>query len=250
MNPVEDGDVYLQPLNMIPAGSEEIDAAPQRSQRSQSIVSGREERTQRSVNGRRRIMLAHRSVMEELMKRLYRREINDIRPIAKRMLPAGMSAEFSTWLEKFYQEHRRWTAEQALKTFRAYMAMISGETSEERIRALLDEEEALDEIESEFDNWLEVRPDRAAGNEVVQQANAISKLAYLAAGVQMLRWVSSGQSCPYCDSLDGMTVGISQSFLVKGESWQPEGAESALQPSVDVGHPPVHEGCDCMIAAG
>jgi len=284
MNPVDGGDVYLQPLNMIPAGSEQ----PEQEGEGRSLTFAKtpslripEERTQRSVNARRRIMLAQRAVMEDLMKRLYRREINDIRPIAKRMIQAGMEAEFSTWLEKFYKDHRKWTADQSLKTFRAYMQMIAGaaedETgkpleaerlegfaksytesfsdrqsahSEERIRALLDEEDALDAMEEEFENWQDVRPGRSAGGEVVQQANAISKLAYLAAGVTMLRWVSSGQSCPYCDSLDGMTVGIDQSFIVKGETWQPDGAESALVPSVDVGHPPAHDGCDCMIAAG
>ena len=281
MNPVDGGDVYLQPLNMIPAGSEENNDAPQRAQRSLSIESGREERTQRSVNGRRRIMLAQRSVMEELMARLYRREIVDIRPVAKRMLPMGMAAEFSAWLSKFYEEHRTFTVDKATKTFRAYMRMIVGEAQEEtgqpladerfegfvdaytesfsdreaaqsevRVRKAIAQEDPLAALEEEFEDWETVRAGRSGGGEIVQQANAISKLAYLAAGVQTLRWVSSGQSCPYCDSLDGMTIGINQSFLVKGESFQPEGAEAPLQTSVDMSHPPAHEGCDCMIAAG
>ena len=282
MNPVDGGDQYLTPMNMMVVGeSSSRRAAPVVREARQLPAGSLEERTQRSVNGRRRIMLAHQAVMEELMRRLYRREINDVRPIARRMLPAGMSAEFSAWLAKFYQDHRKWTAEQALKTFRAYMEMIAGEAeeetgrpleaerlegfvnsytesfsdrqaaySEERIRALLENEDALEAMEEEFSNWQDVRPGRAAGNEVVQQSNAISKLVYLAAGIQLIRWVSSGESCPYCDSLDGMKIGINQLFLVKGESWNPEGAESALVPSVDIGHPPAHEGCDCMIAAG
>jgi HK97 family phage portal protein len=280
MNPVEGGDVYLQPLNMIPAGSE----PPETNNNEQQLeleTRWMEERTTRSVNSRRRIMLAHQSIMEELMRGLYRREIREVKPMAVKMLNAGLTTEFLTWLTKYYQEHRKWMSERSLKTFMAYMQMISGEAGEEvgraleperlegfsrayaesfsdrqaahsesRVRTAIEEEDALEALEEEFDNWEDVRPGRSAGGEIVQQANAISKLVYLAAGVQTLRWVSSGKNCPYCDSLDGMTININQSFLVKGESYRPDGADAPLQVSVDMSHPPAHEGCDCMIAAG
>jgi hypothetical protein len=73
------------------------------------------------------------------------------------------------------------------------------------------------------------------------------KQAYVVAGISRIRWVGAGKSCPYCSSLDGRIIGITDNFIGKGEEFNPEGAEGPLVPSFNVGHPPAHAGCDCSI---
>jgi hypothetical protein len=68
--------------------------------------------------------------------------------------------------------------------------------------------------------------------------------------VQRKVWASSGGSCPYCTQLDGRTVEVEREFFTPDDSYQPEGAETPLTFTSSIGHPPIHQGCDCSVVPG
>jgi hypothetical protein len=99
--------------------------------------------------------------------------------------------------------------------------------------------------------WIEKRPGKVAANETVRTGNAIALEQMRSSGVERKVWRSSGSdTCPYCKGLNGRTVEITQDFFTPDDSYQPEGAESPLTFTSNVGHPPCHAGCDCSIVSG
>jgi hypothetical protein len=111
-------------------------------------------------------------------------------------------------------------------------------------------DEVVKALEKEFEDWEENRAGVIAKAESVRVNGAVSQFVYLAAGALFLTWRTFNDSCPYCKSLNGKRVGINEMFLAMGEELLPEGVESGLRVNHDVGHPPAHSGCDCMISAG
>jgi len=85
--------------------------------------------------------------------------------------------------------------------------------------------------------------------EAVRFGNAVALAAMLVVGVRRKVWVAFGDSCPYCLELDGMVMGIEDVFVPIGTDFQPEGAERPIHVGHSAGHPPLHDGCDCGIAA-
>lgn len=102
-------------------------------------------------------------------------------------------------------------------------------------------------LEERMQEWEEKRADKLADDEKTRQRNAFVKAAYIALGVTTLRWVSDGESCPYCTSLDGKIIDIKGSFLRKGDEYNPAGAPAPMKINSNIGHPPAHGGCDCDI---
>jgi hypothetical protein len=105
------------------------------------------------------------------------------------------------------------------------------------------------DLQAEFDQWQEDRVNEQTDNEVIRASGAITKFAYIGAGITMIRWVSSNDSCEFCQGLDGMVVGIESSFVRKDEEYKPEGASGSMTPSSNISHPPIHRGCSCSIVA-
>lgn len=101
-----------------------------------------------------------------------------------------------------------------------------------------------------LDEWAEKRPAKVAANETVRTANAIAVERMRSEGIVTKRWASSGGACPYCSSLDGTAVEVERPFFTTEDSYQPEGAETPLTFTSDLGHPPVHQGCVCSVVPG
>jgi hypothetical protein len=240
-----------------------------------------ESRQERSTLARRRIQAAHKPLFEDVLSRIYRREINDVGAAAKKFLTARNENEFAEWLQQFYESHRLFIIEQSRPAFQALAAAIAFEAGEEvnhelseeaaenfvlaylqkladrqafnsldRILRALDDPDALAAIEAEFEIWRTTRPEITARDETVQVGNGVSRLVYMTAGFSLLKWRALGDSCPYCLALDGAVIDIQQSFVSEGSSFQPEGADVPLIPTVNIGHPPAHSGCDCLVVPG
>lgn len=290
MNRVDGGDVYLVPLNMIPAdmaasmgSSSTADSA-----RAHTLVTDAERRTieageQRSRNvalERRRLMLAYRPIYEDAFGRVLRREANDVGNAARRLLAQRSTVELDAWLSEFYQEHKAFLQKHFRPVLDSYAALVTEMVAKERgaeepptltafltaylesqatrhvarhearLRELLAQADPLSALEAEFERWRETEPARLAQEEAVRANNALAVAAYSALMVARLVWRSSGESCPYCRNLDGRTVAITEVFLAAGDEYQPEGAETPLTVTRNIKHPPAHGGCDCMVTAG
>jgi HK97 family phage portal protein len=112
-----------------------------------------------------------------------------------------------------------------------------------------DEPDVLAEMETYLDERAESEADDYAEDESNTGSNAAAVALYLLLGIQIKRWMAFGESCEYCQALDGRTVATAQWFLdpdnplsvASGMTWVPSG---------NVGHAPLHRGCDCMVVAG
>jgi len=116
-------------------------------------------------------------------------------------------------------------------------------------RALENGEDPAKEVEAKLDAWEESRAGQVAHKETITANNGLARAFYVLVGVTQLRWVASGKNCPFCRDLDGTVVGIQKLFLQAGEDFEPDGAETPLRPRSNIGHPPAHDGCDCVIVA-
>ena len=98
--------------------------------------------------------------------------------------------------------------------------------------------------------WLQKRPEKVSANETVRAANAIAVERMRTDGVTRKVWRTSGSDvCPYCKSLNGKTIAVEDAFFTPEDSFKPQGAKQPLTFRSNIKHPPVHQGCDCGIAA-
>jgi len=107
------------------------------------------------------------------------------------------------------------------------------------------------EITDRMDEWNEKTADKVANNQVVKLGDAIATATFAGLGATALVWVANAGACPLCEELDGQTVGIEQSFVEKSGTVDP--GDESVQPLVaktNIGHAPLHGGCECTIAAG
>lgn len=285
MNPIPGGDIYLIPLNMVPAGSGGTEANRSVEQR---LWVPSKERALRSANIRRGVSNSYKKVIRETVARILRREKADIMREAERFFGKrnlDMSV-FDIWLKDFYREHEEFIEAQMWPIFFALAEAINAASAEEigmqpgigpeleefirdyvaayrsrhigksmtQIRAALERAgpeygDQLKALEEEFESWKD-RPDEVAQEEAIRAGNAVALMTYNLGGVTKVRWVATGKSCPYCRHLDGKVVGINTAFVKMGEELKPEGVEQPLVPSRNVKHPPAHAGCDCHIVAG
>jgi len=302
MNPIDDGDMYLMPLNMIPVGQAgDVFGVDQSLEGGARAVSAGnvdahtlepeqtplEARALRSAQTRHRLMMAYRRVYADAAGRIIRRETNDILNAARKFFGQRNQAGFTLWLQEFMVDHAEFMAGQMRQVALAYGELVADEAqaevdieqgmnprlegfiqryveafasrhavrSEERIYQVIQETldaggDVVETLEAEFDDWRERKPAQMADEESVRFNNALARMVYVTAGRQTLRWVAFGKSCPYCDALNGRVVGINHFFLAAGEDFQPDGAETPLNTTRNVGHAPAHRGCDCMIVAG
>lgn len=111
-----------------------------------------------------------------------------------------------------------------------------------------EERNSFDDVNQRLDEWSEKRAGKFRDNEPIRAEGAFSKAAWSLVGVQKIVWVTFGKSCPYCTQLDGKIIEMTGYFLGKGESVDVDGKESIIT-SGKIGHPQLHQGCDCGIAA-
>ncbi len=282
-NPISGGDMYLVPLNMIPANQVGAGLGSTETEDGRGYRAGVQE--QRSAMLRHRLEQAQRPVYADVIARILRRERNDVGQATKKFLARGLF-EFERWLEEFYSDHQRWMFDQMMPLARSYGEMAAGAAQEEinttqgmtpeldaftrsylagyvvrhsvasqaAIRAAIeraqkDERNADEVIQEVVDSWPENRAPGEAQDETVRFGNAIAVTVFAIGGVMKLRWRAFGESCPYCNSLNGRVVGISDFFLTVGMEFEPEGAERPLLVGHNVRHAPAHPGCDCAVTA-
>lgn len=249
-------------------------------------VADRELRSNRSAASRRRMMLSQRRVFRDTAARVLRREMRDVMDAAKKSLGKRDAQSLDHWLTQYYQRHGELVRRQFTPVMSAYADMVAGVAGDEvdatdgqftaqvdnftrayinayvarhtgislenvrkRIQAALETEDPVAALDDSLDAYQDVRADEIARLESTRENNATARMIYVAAGFAKIRWRSFNQSCPYCSNLDGAVVGVEQTFIASGENYQPEGADMPLRVNNDIGHPPAHDGCDCMITA-
>jgi hypothetical protein len=288
MNPIEGGDIYLVPLNMQPADTLETGAEDETASSRNLEQRQLETRAEDAARERSQLAATTEAIIFDSASRIIRREVNDVRRAINKFVSRGDVQSFSLWLDEFYEDHREFWQRQLRPVLIAYANLVAQAVGREleldeassaeeigqfiddyltslaarqvgesitQLKAIIDDaltagESPEEPLNERLDSWDETRAERLARDESSQAGNAFARQFYLLAGVTRLIWVNQGsENCPFCRALDGKTVGIQQTFLNKGEDFQPEGAETPINKRNNVGHPPLHKGCDCQIVA-
>lgn len=271
MEPIEGGDIYLQPINMISAGT---DPFSNRFSEDRALSEARTLPERRSVPpARYRLAHAFETVYEETFVRVVKREINQIRTAIAQYLGQGDVQGFRDWLvETFSEEMTVWMGRQVVGVFQSMadtmidaareelgvdiqagelgdfiLNYVSGFTARHvgstqgQLLEILNDGGSEEDLEQRLDEWDERRAGKDAHTEMVRSSNAFTLAAWIVAGVAAMRWTTFGENCPYCDALDGKEVRITGAFANEGDQIgdMPINRRTA--------HPPLHRGCDCYL---
>ena len=243
----------------------------------------------RATPMRLRLRGSYLGLYKDTSSRILRREVNDISRQIKKMAAGRAldPTQFLLWLEEFERTHADFVKRQmtpingsygeavALEamdevaaeedevdpgvirfidsytgTYAARHIGISLDSIKQAIRdAQQNEEPAEDAIARELDTWEDSRANWIAEEESTRVNNAVAKTVFIISGVKKLKSVAFGDSCPYCKALNGKIIEINKWFLAANEELLPEGIDEPLTTTTNIGHPPYHGGCDCMIKA-
>lgn len=293
MNPVDGGDIYMMPMNMVPADGV-LPTPPTQTGEGDTAnrdflggmrrleYAGREPRgrERRTAASRHRLAGTYRPTLEDVAQRIINREVNDVRNAARKHLDERGLLEFNEWLRTFYDEHFSFVVRYLKPVMGTYAELVVKEVEEEigdevdkaevdvfvndyltsragvwvaqhRTRimeAAREGDEPLAAVEVELDEMKEKSASHWAADQANRLNNAIALTAYVLLGVSRKTWVAFGDNCPYCNSLNGATVEITKYFLAAGEELD-AGDEDTFTSRSNIGHPPLHNGCDCMIIA-
>jgi HK97 family phage portal protein len=309
MNPVEGGDVYLIPMNMMPADQVTTPPAPAQGQNQEPPRHGehgeeqreaeeiraemarneeralREERGNSFASKRHRVMEGYKPLYADKVRGILKKESRDVGAAVRRTLKDSGWAGLKKWMESYYETHADQIKEQMMPLGRSYgqqvadlaaqelndeppdesvgkftesyvggyaarhTAISQSKVEQKYMKAIAEETDAEEALLNELELWPDERSPQIADEESVRFGNAMAKMVYGALGVVTLRFVTFGENCPYCDQMDGRVIGIEENFISAGGSLEADGAEP-LTSTTDIGHPPIHNGCDCMIVAG
>ncbi len=249
------------------------------------LIDGPETRQTRSALARFKLSNRFRSLFEDVINKIVRKEARDIKVGVNKHLDTRGDADFNLFLDQFYDGLPEFIRKQIAPTYRTFASSVKDEVAREididgelteqdesfiesfvtvfigryiaksqsdlrkAMEAAVDSGSDLGEaVDGKIRHWEETRADWTAHNETVRSGNAFTKVFMIAAGVTLLRWVTVGKNCPFCDSLDGNVVGVEQDFALPNDVIEAEG--KGLGVRSNIGHPPIHRGCDCQIVAG
>lgn len=136
-NPIEDGDIYLVPLNMVPA--DQAGQQPDEPTPDEPVDTARtayraldfETRARGLAASRRKLARSFEPLFLDVCGRIYRREIADVRRAVTKFLGKRDEFQFSTWLKQFYSEHREFWQRNMGPLLAVYAMQISGSVASE-----------------------------------------------------------------------------------------------------------------------
>jgi len=287
-NPLPGGDDLWMPMNMIPAsmaaeiepGGEGREISPGR------VWSMGEIRAKKGAALRGRLASSYKRIFGEAAKRLVKREVQDVRAAAKKAFGSRGLDEFEIWLEDYYRKFPETAEMMMLPAYASYAEALLAAASQEigmdsemtpaleeftrkvasafatkhsgssqaQLRkvvntAAMEGEDPLEAIEGRLDEWEEKTPDKVSMRETVRFGGAFARAFFFSAGITTLVWVAGAKACPLCQELDGQSVGRMASFVAKGAEVTAEGSDPLTVDS-NINHPPLHDGCECMISPG
>lgn len=279
MNPIENGDIYLSPLNMAPSDKVKDEAKDDvKEVKPESDSKRRKER--RAADSRQKTINAYKPLLQNAALEVLKRERADVMRKAKKLLGERNTQAFQEWLREFYDDHAEFVNKKMSPLFISLADLMYFSAAEEvdlpeeptdRIKgftgsyidtytkkhnnlslAVLEEAIVKDDpvvtLEETFDNWETVRAAEIGNDEAVGAASAFLKMSFIVGGVSKLVWRANPGACEFCQSLDGKVVGIEESFVPAGGSVSSiTGDNPPLTVSSNIKHPPVHDFCNCYI---
>jgi HK97 family phage portal protein len=280
-NPIDDGDLYLVPLNMVPAGDVAAVAAvaagmtpaaspPDTARR---LVDGeaRARLEKRAAGDRVALARAQRAVLADVMGRVCRRQAQDVGAAARKMLTKRDAATFAAWLEAFYREHEAWTAKAVTPAFLSYGATVAAAAQREveGDERVYDNEAFMAAYAAGFAAW-HVAKTRRKVEAALAHEDALTALE-AAAGLWVSEWPEYLAGKEAVQAGNAVAREVYKRNGVTELVWSTTTGEKACSycDSLDgrvvgiegkfdidglpafrsVEYPPAHDGCECVIVA-
>lgn len=238
------------------------------------------------VHARLRLARAFNLAFIDVGQRIVRREKADITKVGLKVLSERNIDRFDRWLEEFYGGAPEWIGKIMGPLAHSYAESVHVLAAEEidalpgMTRALVEfvdkyvtafaaryassslgqlrhvikqavesGADIAEAVQTRLTEWEERRPGKVAMNETFQAGNAVAMSVFIEAGATRLRWVNTGsKTCPYCQPMDGRVVTIGSRFVHDGDALL--SGEGEMKIYRDTTHPPLHQGCRCMITRG
>ena len=276
--PADHGDIYLQPLNMVEAGTTP-EPAGNDDEAQRALL---EVRAGGSAATRQRLRRAHLPLFFDAARRLVAREAAEVRSAADRYLNRRDAVEFSNWLREFYGRFGATATRAIMPLALTYAGVIAEDAAAEiaasptpsedlevfvrnyaekfgdrhsersvgQLQAILSEaavngDDPLESIVKRLDEWLDTRPRKIADLESTRLSGAATRGTWKRNGITKIRWVTHGKSCGFCSRLNGRVVGIEQTFAASGDEVEGNEGQPKMKIRRPTLHPPLHRGCDC-----
>lgn len=284
MNPVDGGDAYYVPLNMIPADKADaladsnIDGADKGTPPAENkALEHRSAAERRSIRLRDRISRRYLPLFRNAAQDIINREGLAVKKQINQQRKRRASTDMSKWLDDFYRDHAAYIrdkigpvttsfsesirdaaideigAELDRETFDSFVSDYiaryverHADSSRRQLQKLLDEQ-GLDELETRVDEWAETRSDKIAVDETTRSGNAIFQVVAFSAGLSTVWRIRGKDTCPYCTEFDGRKVSSGQFFIDSGSTVEPKGQQPMKIRGMKA-HPPLHQGCDCYLS--
>lgn len=276
MDPVEGGDVYLQPLNMVEAGTGSGGASAPDSETEAEPERGR--RVRRSSEVRSRTANSFAPLIANEDERVARMERSEVDKLIKAHLDDGQRSQRS-FMEAVRSLYEGRITERSIERFGPIFASLASEITAEAIGEIgMDSPPDLSRwverytashigyrvsrsvaklgreaqsgpsaVRSLLEQWVTERPEATGRWESAQLSRAAARETWRDAGVREIRWNAMGDMCEICQRLDGTVVGIEQPFAQKGDKYPGGEGQNDLTVGRSTFHPPVHPGCQCDI---
>jgi HK97 family phage portal protein len=283
LNPIADGDIYLQPLNMVPAGSPGP-VPPTQADESDTVRSlpatrtiDLREHTQRNADNRRKMRDVYRPLLRDALQTIVKGEVRAIRRAAKEELRGASS--FEVWVNNYYghgfTERVRRVMGPVIRAYQEQVTIMAGTELggdpgdlTKWMEAYLDsfarryagynrhqllrliEKMSADELKSAVDDmttqWEDSRAEDVASEEAVRAGSAILRAVWANLGIVALRWVADADPCDFCLEISGTVVTTVQPFAGEGTEILSSTGE-ALAITQTIMNPPLHRGCQCEL---
>lgn len=113
-------------------------------------------------------------------------------------------------------------------------------------------EEMSQRVSDVYDTAEGYRTERVARTESLGASNAATLDGYRQTGfVTAQQWYANPGACPFCEELDGETVGLDESYVNQGDSVSAHGHDgesmTMLADYSSIETPPLHPNCSCTI---
>jgi HK97 family phage portal protein len=101
--------------------------------------------------------------------------------------------------------------------------------------------EYIELMEERVVEWVEKQPEKSSLETIIQLAGFIVSMAFFSRDRDII-WINTGNdTCPYCRNMNGTVIKKGQYFAQDGSS------VLDMQINGSKRHPPLHQGCVCMV---
>lgn len=180
LNPIEGGDVYYMPMNMLPASSAMAEPIPteeeeEETEEGRKLKQFREfykgMRQKRSISNRKRIRSNFIGVFKNAAKRIVNKESLAVKRAVERLMKKRKANNFKKWIDEFYGKLPKDIEENMMPVLLSYGAAV-----QEAIALEIGVEVGMsDELEDFLKRYLEVYEKRHIGSSLGQIGKIIEE---------------------------------------------------------------------------